>query len=376
LLLNATGGTTNKAIVVDSGDTDLKALNVTGATTLTGTLTVSGDNATSLGGTLGVTGISTLTGALNANGGIAVGTDKFTVSTAGAVSIASTLGVTGALTAATINALSLTSAATGFSIAGGGTNSRTLTNNVNLTIGATTTNTGNVTIQSNSSTAASLTITGTASISGTNTGDQTTVTGSSGSLKSTATTGVMTITGPSTGTTRVKTVRDANDTILELGGTYTTTPVSGQWTFNNTTNKTATVYANTTQKIAGSLGVDGNQFITGNLYFPSDERLKDKHEIVSSSVLDSVLATDIWKFSYKAKPDQVEIGLMAQELERNFPELADQLVTSSETEEFKDQKSLKESKLIYVLWAALQEETNKRKELEEKINKIIEKLGE
>jgi hypothetical protein len=37
---------------------------------------------------------------------------------------------------------------------------------------------------------------------------------------------------------------------------------------------------------------------------------------------------------------------------------------------------LKESKLIYVLWAALQEETNKRKELEEKINKIIEKLGE
>ena len=38
------------------------------------------------------------------------------------------------------------------------------------------------------------------------------------SLKSNATTGVMQITGPAAGTTRVKTIRDANDTIVELGG--------------------------------------------------------------------------------------------------------------------------------------------------------------
>lgn len=47
------------------------------------------------------------------------------------------------------------------------------------------------------------------------------------SVKSPATTGVVTITGPATGTTRVKTVSDANDTILELGGSYTPT---GTWT--------------------------------------------------------------------------------------------------------------------------------------------------
>jgi len=52
-------------------------------------------------------------------------------------------------------------------------------------------------------------------------------TGSAGSLKSVATTGLMTITGPGTGQTRAKTVRDANDTILELGGSYTP---SGIWT--------------------------------------------------------------------------------------------------------------------------------------------------
>lgn len=52
-------------------------------------------------------------------------------------------------------------------------------------------------------------------------------TGSAGSLKSVATTGLLTVTGMATGTTRAKTVRDANDTILELGGSYTPT---GTWT--------------------------------------------------------------------------------------------------------------------------------------------------
>lgn len=47
-------------------------------------------------------------------------------------------------------------------------------------------------------------------------------TGSAGSLKSPATTGVTTITGPGAGTTRVKTVRDANDTIYEAGTTLGT----------------------------------------------------------------------------------------------------------------------------------------------------------
>lgn len=57
-------------------------------------------------------------------------------------------------------------------------------------------------------------------------------TGSAGSLKSTATTGLMSITGPGAGTTRVKTVRDANDTILELGGSYTPT---GTWDWSSAT---------------------------------------------------------------------------------------------------------------------------------------------
>ena len=63
-------------------------------------------------------------------------------------------------------------------------------------------------------------------LSGTNTGDQTNVTGSAGSLSISGQTGLMSVTGL-TSTNRIKTVRDAADTILELGGNYTPT---GTWT--------------------------------------------------------------------------------------------------------------------------------------------------
>jgi hypothetical protein len=53
-------------------------------------------------------------------------------------------------------------------------------------------------------------------------------TGSALSLKSNATTGLMQIVGPAAASTRVKTIRDANDTLLELGGSYSPT---GTWTF-------------------------------------------------------------------------------------------------------------------------------------------------
>jgi len=72
-------------------------------------------------------------------------------------------------------------------------------------------------------------------------------TGSAGSLKSTATTGLMTITGPGTGATRVKTVRDADDTVLELGGSYTPT---GTWVWTSATATWPTFNQNTTGSAA------------------------------------------------------------------------------------------------------------------------------
>ena len=78
-------------------------------------------------------------------------------------------------------------------------------------------------------------------------------TGSAGSLKSVATTGLMTVTGMAALSTRAKTVRDADDTILELGGSYTPTgtwvwtSATATWpTFNQSTSGTASIATNTT----------------------------------------------------------------------------------------------------------------------------------
>ena len=63
--------------------------------------TLSASGAVTFGTTLGVTGITTLAALLNADGGIAVDTDKFTVSAAGVVVAAGAVTIAGLITATT-----------------------------------------------------------------------------------------------------------------------------------------------------------------------------------------------------------------------------------------------------------------------------------
>ena len=94
--LNANGGITttsgNLALNSASGLVDIDdAVDISGQVDISGALAG--------GSTLAISGVTTLTGALNANGGIAVDTNKFTVAdTSGNVATAGTLGVTGITT--------------------------------------------------------------------------------------------------------------------------------------------------------------------------------------------------------------------------------------------------------------------------------------
>jgi len=84
-------------------------------------------------------------------------------------------------------------------------------------------------------------------------------------MKSVATTGKISITGPAAGSTRAKTMRDADDTILELGGSYTP---SGTWvwtsaivtwpTFNQNTTGTAANLSSVLSSTLGGTGVANN----------------------------------------------------------------------------------------------------------------------
>jgi hypothetical protein len=84
--------------------------------------------------------------------------------------------------------------------------------------------------------------------------------GSAGSLKSPSTSGVAQLTGMTTGTTRVKTVRDANDTVLELGGSYTPT-ATWDWTSASVT------WPTFNQSTTGSAGSVKSPSTTGIVQF-------------------------------------------------------------------------------------------------------------
>jgi hypothetical protein len=131
-------------------------------------------------------------------------------------------------------------------------------------------------------------------------------------------------------------------------------------------------------RVAGGIGVVGNVYIGGDLFFSSDERLKTKIEkIEPQSISEKISSLDIWKYVYTAdKKETKNIGLMAQDLERIFPEISEMLVDSNNDEisGLEDKKSIKETKLSYVLWLALQEEISHRKSIEKRLKDLEEKI--
>jgi len=134
---------------LDGGiDTDgaFTVANTTGNVVTTGTLAVTGASTltgnTTVGGTFGATGVSTLTGLVNANGGIAVDTNKFTVADgSGNTVIAGTLAVTGAQTLTGITTMSSNATVGGTLQVTGNT-----TLDGNLTVNGTTTTVNSTTV--------------------------------------------------------------------------------------------------------------------------------------------------------------------------------------------------------------------------------------
>ena len=103
---------------------------------------------------------------------------------------------------------------------------------------------------------------------------------------------------------------------------------------------------------------------TGNLNFSSDRRVKKNIKNVQETCLDKINKINVKTFDYidegqkEYEESKNHIGFIAQEVEEVFPELKETLVTTkddSENSGIKDRKFLKETKLIFVLWKAVQE---------------------
>lgn len=118
----------------------------------------------------------------------------------------------------------------------------------------------------------------------------------------------------------------------------------------------------------------GNATIKGNLtiddgkqiQFTSDRRRKDNFSTIKDSYLDIVKQIPVLKYTYK-NSSIPQVGIIAQDLETTNISDISCFVNIQETSEFKDKRSLYETKLVYILWKALQEESELRKKLEQRV---------
>lgn len=127
---------------------------------------------------------------------------------------------------------------------------------------------------------------------------------------------------------------------------------------------------NVTGKIITSEEVDA-------LFFnaKSDQRAKSHIQLFKSNALDIVNKLPIYEFHYRNN-DAPSIGVLAQDaitFDEQFTDFS--LVNNPDaTGENGDYMTVKESKLVYILWKAVQEQQAQINYLQEQLNKIKESL--
>jgi hypothetical protein len=136
---------------------------------------------------------------------------------------------------------------------------------------------------------------------------------------------------------------------------------------NNTTNGNAAGISSSLQTGAnntssyhfyGSTLAVGNWYLYGNgtSSWSSDERLKKNIVTTRDGYLDDVCKLRVVKYQWKNGPQQVELGLIAQEVEQIFPGLVQDDLNQISPDDTTKYKQLKGSVLPMILLKAIQEQ--------------------
>lgn len=134
------------------------------------------------------------------------------------------------------------------------------------------------------------------------------------------------------------------------------------------------IYLKGTTNITGETTINGDLTIADGyqILFSSDKRRKTNFETIPESYLHVVNSVPVVGYTYKGSMRQ-QVGIMAQDLEAVLQDHQDAFIDIQDTSELKNRRSLYETKLTYILWKALQEETQARKELEKRLEALENK---
>lgn len=115
-------------------------------------------------------------------------------------------------------------------------------------------------------------------------------------------------------------------------------------------------------EVKGNIKMDEGK----EILFTSDYRRKEDFKAIGLQYLPVVCDVPVINYRYKNSSKQ-QVGIIAQDLEKVMNKNIDCFVSIEETADIKDQRSLNETKLVYILWKALQEEVQERKKLEQRL---------
>jgi len=113
--------------------------------------------------------------------------------------------------------------------------------------------------------------------------------------------------------------------------------------------------------IKQDLYVDGSLHVYGSIYNPSDAKLKENIEVISSEQIDNLFNLNPINFSYKNdRGKSKHFGLLAQDVEKVFPELV---------KNDKDYKSVNYQELLPIMLAKMKQMQLEIDELKQQLKK-------
>lgn len=113
---------------------------------------------------------------------------------------------------------------------------------------------------------------------------------------------------------------------------------------------------------------------SAQLIITSDKRLKDNISEIPTQYSSIIEQVPVVSFNYK-NSDQKHIGIIAQDLKKALSDNVDSFIKTVPDPSLGEKLTLAETKLVYILWKALQEEIEARRRLDEKLTALLKEMN-
>lgn len=141
-------------------------------------------------------------------------------------------------------------------------------------------------------------------------------------------------------------------------------PSTASWVYSKLTNGLLIITPADKRPIfiSNDLVVKKDLYVDGSIYNPSDEKLKENIELITPEQTDNLFKINPIYFSYKADKEKLKhFGVLAQDVEKVFPELVNNFEKTHKTVNYQE--------LIPIMLSKMKQMQNEIDELKQSLQK-------